>query len=141
VSSPLAPERNERIDTGRRKLVLAVGAAVMYGSWAFVANVSRGGGAWRAAVAQAILSFVSTMTISIVMEAAYGRSGTPKARAIRAAAAGCATTCVMTTAVHLAVGTPNLVVTVVPVLVIGSTYCVLYSIGLLRLDRRLRYAV
>ena len=120
----------------RRSVLLACGAFVLYGGWAFIANRSHGtGDGLRALVAQGSISFVSTLTITMIMEWAFGNSGPPWGRAARAFLSGCAVMYALTIGVHLLVGTPEIVATVVPVLTLGTIYCAVYSVSLTRLRR------
>jgi len=118
----------------RRSLLIAVGAFALYGSWAFAVNLSHGAGAGvKALLTQGTSSFVSTFTITMVMEAAYGDRGAPLLRSVRAFAAGCAVMYALTLGLHLLMGTPELLATVAPVLGLGTLYCAIYSAGLGRL--------
>ena len=119
-----------------RSLLLAAGAFVLYGGWAFVANVSHGAGeAVQALVIQGVLSFVSTLTITGAMEWAFGRGGDPTQRVLASLAAGSVPMYTLTIGLHAALGTPELFRTVAPVLVLGTVYCSVYSLGLLRMSR------
>lgn len=118
----------------RRSLALACGAFVLYGSWAFVVNVAHGSGAGvKASLTQGLSSFISTFTITMVMEAVYGTRGAPVLRTVRAFAAGSAVAWTLTVGLHLAMGTPELLATVGPVLALAAVYCAIYSVNLGRL--------
>ena len=136
----MSPLRAALTTTARgRSLLLAVGAFLLYGSWAFVANVSHGAGdALQAFVTQGVLSFVSTLTITIIMEWAFRRGTRPAGRFAASVVAGCLPMYVLTIGLHAALGTPELLRTVAPVLALGTAYCVIYSVGLLRISRNHR---
>lgn len=132
----MTPEAaTERPSSARtRSLLIAVAAFALYGSWAFAVNLSHGAGAAvKALLTQGASSFVSTFTITMVMEAAYGSRGAPALRSVRAFAAGCAVMYSLTLGLHLLMGTPELLATVAPVLGLGTIYCGAYSAGLGRL--------
>ncbi len=117
-----------------RSLTLATGAFVLYGGWAFAVNRSHGTGAGaRALVTQGTASFVSTFTITMVMEVVHRRRGTAAMRGARSFAAGCLVMYTITLGLHLLMRTPELAATVVPVLAVGTVYCGIYSAGLGRL--------
>ena len=118
--------------------MLAVGAGCMYGAWALWANLGHGAAAgWRAAATQFVVSFVVTLTITTLMEQVHARQSSRLARAGGALAASIGTTVALTLALHWASGTPEILATVVPVLVLGSLYCIAYVANLEReLGRR-----
>jgi hypothetical protein len=121
-----------------RGLALAVAAGCMYGAWAFWANVGHGTAAgWRAAGTQFAVSFVVTLTITTLMEQVHARLSSRLARVGGALAASVGATVTFTLALHWASGTPEIVATVVPVLMLGSLYCIAYVVNLEReLGRR-----
>ena len=120
----------------RRSLLLAVAAFALYGGWAFVANRSYGTAAGvTALLTQGTASFLSTFTITMVMEVVHGASGAPLVRVARSFLAGCAVMYALTLGLHLIMGTPELAVTVAPVLGFGTLYCAAYSFGLGKLRR------
>ena len=110
----------------------------MYGAWALWANSAHGTAAgWRAAGTQFFVSFVVTLGITTVMEQVHARLASRLRRVFGAIAASVGTTVVFTIFLHYASGTPEILATVVPVLVLGSLYCVAYVANLEReLGRR-----
>lgn len=113
-----------------------MGAGCMYGAWALWANLAHGAAAgWRAAGTQFFISFVVTLAITTVMEQVHAGLPSPLGRIAGAIAASVGTTVVFTLALHLATGTPEIVNTVVPVLTLGSLYCIAYVANL---ERELR---
>ncbi len=128
------PTAGAAVGARRRSALLAVGALLLYGTWAFVANLSHGAGsAAKALATQGISSFVSTFTITMAMEAAHGDHRSRLLRAIRSLLAGCGLAYALTVGLHLVMGTPELIRTVGPVMVFGTVYCAIYSIGLARM--------
>jgi hypothetical protein len=124
-----------------RGLALAVGAGCMYGAWALWANLEHGAAAgWRAATTQFVVSFIVTLAITTVMEQVHGSLSSRPGRIGGAIAASVGTTIVFTLSLHLASGTPEIAATVVPVLLLGSVYCVAYVANLER-ERARRLAL
>ena len=121
-----------------RGFLLAIGAGCMYGAWALWANLGHGAAAgWRAAGTQFFVSFVVTLTITTVMEQVHAGLSSRAARVGGAIAAAVGTTVIFTLALHWASGTPEILATVVPVLLLGSLYCIAYVANLEReLGRR-----
>ena len=121
-----------------RGLALAIGAGCMYGAWALWANSAHGAAAgWRAAGTQFLVSFVVTLAITTVMEQVHASLPSPLRRVAGAIAASVGVTVILTLSLHYASGTPEILATVVPVLVLGSLYCIAYVANLEReLGRR-----
>ena len=139
------PLRSRDSDTGAcrkgpsaRGLALAIGAGCMYGAWALWANSAHGAAAgWRAAGTQFVVSFVVTLAITTVMEQVHASLPSPLRRVAGAIAASVGVTVILTLSLHYASGTPEILATVVPVLVLGSLYCIAYVANLEReLGRR-----
>lgn len=123
-----------------RGLLLAVGAGCMYGGWALWANLAHGAAAgWRAAGTQFFVSFVVTLGITTVMEQVHASLSSPLGRVGGALAASIGLSVILTLALHLATGTPEIFATVVPVLALGSLYCTAYVANLER-EFRKRFA-
>ena len=132
LSQPDDSPRAARRPTARG-LLLAIGAGCMDGAWALWANLEHGTAAgWRAAATQFVVSFIVTLAITTVMEQVHGRLSSRLARIGGAIAASVGTTIVFTLTLHLASGTPEILATVVPVLLLGSLYCVAYVANLER---------
>jgi hypothetical protein len=112
-----------------RALLLAAGSAVFYGGWALYANWSSGR-ALRACLAQAAVSFASTMTLTLVAEWLFRRGETPQRGFVLSASGTAALIAVVTTTVHVVVGTPRVMMTVAPSIVCGSMFFTAYAWGL-----------
>jgi hypothetical protein len=111
-----------------RACVTAVVAALVYGAWAGFSNREHGiGVALEAGLVQGALSFLSTMTFVLVLEALF-RLGGGAVQGFLLAAGGTISLmiAVMTTA-HRMAGTPNLVTTIAPSIVVGSIFFVAYA--------------
>jgi hypothetical protein len=110
----------------------------MYGAWALWANSAHGAAAgWRAAGTQFLVSFVVTLAITTVMEQVHASLPSRLRRVGGAIAASVGMTVLLTLSLHFASGTPEILATVVPVLMLGSLYCIAYVANLEReLGRR-----
>lgn len=121
-----------------RSTALAVGAMVLYGCWAIFANRTYGMAvAVRAGATQAAASFTITLSMNGLMEALRRTARTALGRFFRAVAGGIGLSFVLTLGLHLAMGTPELLETVLPSLTIGSVYSILYSGYIARESTRL----
>ncbi len=114
-----------------RALVLGVGAALLYGSWAYFANHEVGVGAGlRAACVQALLSFTATVVLVSLVEHLFAAARNPGWGFWLAGFGGSCTGALVMASVHGIAGTPNLLLTIAPSLVIGTTFCFVYAAGL-----------
>jgi hypothetical protein len=119
-----------------RALASAVVAAILYGSWAGFSNWEHGTRvALEAGLVQGAMSFLSTLTLVLVLEALFRlgvRLGGRAFHGFLLAAVGTTSlmSAVMTT-VHWVAGTPNLVITVAPSLVVGAVFFIAYAWRLL----------
>ena len=114
-----------------RSLASAVGGFALYGSWGYLAN--RGVGvdiARRVGLLQGTFSFVVTLTSALIIEAVYARLG----RVAPTVAACLAFTYALMVTVHTLVGTPHLLVTIAPGLVVTAVFVTMYTLGLARRD-------
>ncbi|HEU4409079.1 MAG TPA: hypothetical protein VFS43_27725 [Polyangiaceae bacterium] len=120
-----------------RSLGSACVAAVLYGGWAFAANAGHGADrALRSGATQALLSFVQTLAMALLMEALFRLPRRPEVGCALAAAGALAAATTCTVTLHVAVGTPEVARTVTPVLSLGAVFFALYSLNLLRMTRR-----
>ncbi len=119
-----------------RSLISACYAATIYGGWGFYANYAHGTAiALRVMLAQAAVSFAMTFVTTMLIEALLARLGHRWY--------GVAQTIVYTfllcqlavLLVHLGVGTPEIVRTMAPNLLIGATFTTVYTLGLSRMTR------
>lgn len=119
-----------------RVLGMALGAALIYGGWAVAVNWSHGLDATvRAATAQVAYSVTTTALMSSLMEAVFARLPPGKSRVWKTAGIASAIGMVALTAVHMLAGTPELLLTVLPSLVMGTLFALLYSLNLGRVER------
>lgn len=120
-----------------RRCLLAFGACCLYGGWAFVANRPYGvAAACRALFTQGSISFASTFVLTLLMDTLFHRSTRPAMQVGLAITGACLTMVVGNVGLHWLLGTPALLATITPVLVLGAWYCSLYSVGLWHQQRR-----
>lgn len=116
-----------------RVLSSACVAAVIYGGWSFFANDGHGAAiATRVMLAQAATSFALTFVTTALIEGIHARVGRRRL--------GIAATILGTfgllqgfnVAVHLAVGTPELLRTLAPNVIVGATFTTVYTLAVHR---------
>jgi fluoride ion exporter CrcB/FEX len=116
-----------------RSIFMAILALLFYGTIAAAANYEHGlHAAVRAFGAQGFVSVLNTFAVTMVMERLILL---PRRRwAAFALATGCAAlwSIATTLIMHWAMQTPSYAATVLPPIVLGFGYCVLYSAGLAR---------
>ncbi|WP_437630539.1 hypothetical protein [Sorangium sp. So ce854] len=120
-----------------RAALVAVAAAALYGSWAAAANWSAGlHHAARASLVQALLSFVSTLCIVMILEWLFGLGRTLLRGFLLAAVGTPALVCAATLSAHAAARTPNILATSLPPILIGSVFGAFYAYRLYLVARR-----
>lgn len=120
-----------------RSLAVATGALILYGSWALLANFDHGWSkAVRAAATQAFASFTITLSMTGLMEALHRTTTAPWSQFTRAASGSIALATSYTLALHWWMGTPQILRTGAPSIIIGSIYSIVYSANLVRESRR-----
>ncbi len=127
-----------RLREGRRRSVASACLAfVVYAPWAFFANLGHGSArALRAGCTQGVLSFVLTLTLTQLMEALFRIPRTPwRGFGLALAGAVCVSS-LLNVSAHAIAGTPEILRTVAPVLVIGTAFFVSYGLNLVRVSRR-----
>jgi hypothetical protein len=114
-------------------LASGVGAAVLYGAWGYWANHPFGGdAAGRAAAVQAVWSFAFTFVLAGVVEVSARRCERAALPALVAALPPLFLVWVGPVAVHALNGTPALVQTVAPGVLIGTAFVAAYLTGVSR---------
>lgn len=127
--------------TARRAALLAVGAFLLYGGWAFVAN--HGHGVWVAlgsAVVQGAMSLVATGASAVVLEQLFQIG---RVLWVRTAIASLGTQALVLgamSATHALAGTPEIAATLAPVAIIGFVYFTSYASWLSREELKRRVA-
>ena len=116
----------------RRSLVSALGGAVIYGSWGFVANYSVSlAKAHKVALAQGTFSFVLSLLLTGALERLWRRF-----RSVSIATCiALAVTYPLVILVHVCVGTPRIIVTMAPGTLMTGIFVVLYLLNLRRVSK------
>ena len=117
---------------------MATAALLLYGGWAFAANWSHGfGPASKAAATQGFVSFTIAFVVTSLMEWLSRTTDALWGKFARAAGGAIMLTTTYTIGMHWWMGTPEILNTVAPVIVLGGLYCILYSANLVREARKL----
>lgn len=121
-----------------RIIFIGLIAFFLYGSWAFYINSDFGHAvALRSGIAQGMLSFSVTTMMSYAMEFFYNRIAWRWCRFVITAYFPLICVLYFMAFVHFLIGTPNIIETITPSMVIGTLYCTSYTIGLSRLSKRI----
>ena len=117
---------------GRRPLGRAIatscGAGVLYGTWAGIANRDHGAqAALRAAATQALVSITLTFCVVLIMEYLSRRGRSPLHGFLLSAIATTSLMIGLTVSAHAWSGTPHLIASVAPSVLIGTVFIVTYS--------------
>ncbi|WP_045119576.1 hypothetical protein [Haliangium ochraceum] len=108
--------------------VTAAAAGVFYGAWAAFCNYPHGiSAAVEAGLIQAALSAGSTLTLVLMLEALFQIAGGGMAGFLLAVGGTLSTMTALMVSIHWLAGTPNLIPTVAPSIVIGSIFFTLYA--------------
>ena len=139
-SAPAAEAPRPR--AARRVALMTVAAAVVYGSWAGVANAGHGfAAAARAAMIQGASSAFTTLVISGVIEKLVAWLRPSWSRVPLAAGIAASGTAVFHVGVHFFNGTPRILATVLPSILLGYVFAASYASALqASVDRQRRLA-
>ena len=122
----------------RRVILSAVAAFVLYGGWAILANYDHGlTKAFTAGLTQGLMSMVSTAFLTAGMEWIFAACSAGALRYFTTGLTPITLVLVIMTALHLAIGTPEVLVTMLPSAIIGIAYSMVYATGLTRTQRDL----
>ena len=114
-----------------RSLLAGLAGFVGYGAWAWYANLDHGADiAMRSGVVQGGYSLALTFLMTLVTEYLYSK--------LMNVAAGIIVTTVLVSAIlfssaytiHMLVGTPEILMTIIPGFIIGTLYTYIYLLGL-----------
>ncbi|CBL44582.1 hypothetical protein HDN1F_09990 [gamma proteobacterium HdN1] len=116
-----------------RILLSALASAFTWFAWAWWANHSHGQQAWLSGLSQGGVSFITTSIGSFLLEVLFVRLG----HSIYGMAASVALVSGLSLSfmisVHLMAGTPNLILTILPVFTVVLLYCSSYVFSLKKL--------
>jgi hypothetical protein len=116
-----------------RVLALTLLAALVYGGWAFAVNLQHGAApALRAGCLQGVSSATTTLVMSSAVERLYAaRAGRPLRRLVAWLAPASLGAC-LHVSIHVLAGTPEILITILPSVVLGAVFAGLYVLGLMR---------
>ncbi|MDA1050548.1 MAG: hypothetical protein O3C40_08705 [Planctomycetota bacterium] len=127
------------LNTGqlRRVVFFAVSAFLIFGGWGVFAN-------WHhdmhkrlsAGLTQGLLSLVSTVILTSAMETVFRRLSPGVARFMATGLGPITATLFLMAFAHFVTGTPEIVATMLPSLVVGYAYSLIYAAGLTRHRRQ-----
>lgn len=119
-----------------RSLLMAILAFLIWGSWAYWANVSQDAAkAPFSALGQGLLSFMFTLVGSLMIEWLFQFLPTVIWPPYTAALMVSFTMVLLSIAMHWWIGTPSILLTVLPNALVSLLYCLTYSMGLERLAK------
>ena len=119
-----------------RVLLSALASAVTWFAWAYWANRSHGQQALLSGLSQGGVSFVTTSIGSFLLEVLFIRLGSGLAGMAGSVALVSGLSLSFMLSVHLLAGTPNLVLTILPVFTVVLLYCSSYVFGLKKLKQQ-----
>ncbi|MBC8354001.1 MAG: hypothetical protein H8E66_18555 [Planctomycetes bacterium] len=131
-------KRSLAVGRVRRVVIFSACAFLMYGGWATFANSSHGlYKSLLAGLTQGSLSLVSTAVLTSLMETVFSRMSPGVTRFLAAGMGPTTATLLLMTVVHFATGTPEIMATMLPSIVVGYAYSLIYAAGLTRRHRQL----
>lgn len=117
-----------------RAILVGVAAFLLFGGWALIANRAHPLPAMtRAALAQGMMSFVSSTCSVLLLEYLYGLGRTPRQKLVLGAIGTPAIILAALTVGHIVARTPNVVATLLPSWISGTIFCVVYTLNLRRI--------
>lgn len=119
-----------------RVLLSALASAVTWFAWAYWANRADGQQALLSGLSQGGVSFITTSIGSFLLELFFVRLGHSTVGLAVTVALVSGLSLAFMLAVHLSAGTPNLVLTILPIFTVVLLYCSSYVIGLKKLKQQ-----
>jgi len=121
----------------RRVVFFAVSAFLLYGGWAVFANLDHGlHDSLSAGLTQGLLSLASTAILTSAMETVFRRLSPGVARFLAAGLGPTTATLLLMAVIHFVTGTPEILATMLPSIVVGYAYSIIYAAGLTRRQRQ-----
>lgn len=120
-----------------RSLGSALAAFIGYGGWAYYANLAHPFPAsLKALLTQGSYSFVLTLSMSWIMEWLYRRIGSESARFPVTVILTCLLLYTTSWGINAFMGTPEILMTILPGAVIGTLYTLSYCLALSKFQSR-----
>jgi len=121
-----------------RSTLAGILGSIVYGGWAMYANSGHGDAiALRSGLVQGSYSLAITFAMTLVSEWLFLAFAVVPGRVFVTAAVVSGVLFTSSYGIHHIVGTPEILMTIVPGYVIGSVYTVVYLLGLQRQERLL----
>lgn len=107
---------------------MMLAAVLVYGTWAFTANLAHGPAvALRAGLTQGASSGTTTLVIGTLIEALHAALAPGRRRVLVTTVAAGSLAALVHLGVHLAAGTPEIARTILPSVIIGYAFAALYA--------------
>lgn len=119
-----------------RVLLAALASAATWFAWACWANWGDSQQALVSGLSQGGVSFITTFVGSFLLETGFVRLGSSPAAMIATVTGVSGLSLTFMVTVHRMAGTPNLLLTILPVFTVVLLYCSSYLIGLKKLKRQ-----
>lgn len=124
-----------------RVLMAALLSAITWFAWAWWANRAVPSQAWLSGLSQGAVSFTTTAIGSTLLEWFFRRMGHLLVGRIFSVVLVSMLSLALMLTIHLTAGTPNLVLTILPVFTVVVLYCSSYILGLQKLKQHASQAV
>lgn len=112
----------------RRRVLLALGAGALYGSWAAFANHGDGlAVALCAAATQMMLSTMATLALELLIEWLFRWGRTPAEGFWLGSVGSSAFGAAALATGHSVLGTPSIAATIAPSIIVGTGFCFCYA--------------
>lgn len=118
-----------------RSIVSGLFGFAAYGGWAFYVNYAHGlDAAAKAAFTQGSYSFTVTLVMTLLMEYLFRLLANPMLRFCATFFGTCALLYSTSWGVNVLAGTPEIFMTILPGIIIGTVYTFIYTLSLVRLQ-------
>ena len=119
----------DKIRQYRTSILNSFAAMLIYGSWAVYANFEHGAQAWKMAGAiQGVYAFFSTLSVTVVAQWVYTKCGRGWLGIVVGFLVSFVVMLTIPIAVHNLAGTPDILQTILPGLIWGSGYLILFLV-------------
>jgi hypothetical protein len=119
-----------------RSTLAGIAGFIGYGGWAMFANSGYGSDvAMRSGIVQGTYSLILTFLMTLVTERLFERLGGLSGGRVLTVTVVAGILFVSAYSIHMLVGTPEILMTILPGFVIGTIYTLVYVLGLSRATR------
>ncbi|MGI9286647.1 MAG: hypothetical protein ACR2P1_14775 [Pseudomonadales bacterium] len=118
-----------------RSIVSGLFGFLAYGGWAFYANYAHGvDAATKAAFTQGSYSFTVTLVMTLLMESLFRLLSNPALSFCTTFFVTCTILYSSSWGINVLAGTPEILMTILPGIIIGTVYTFVYTLSLARLQ-------